>query len=471
MKRNLFQGLTLLAAVGVMGSAGGAAAPRGPQNATAAATAFVGVTVLPMSRSTPQLADYTVIVTGDRITRVGPRASTPVPDGARLIDGSGKYLMPGLADMHVHLEYTEDPAILAMFLANGVTTVRNMDGRPFIVEWKKRIASGALLGPAIHTAGPLLDGDPPLRPDNTVVRSASDARAAVLAQHAAGYDFIKVYTNLSTDAYRAVLSTARERGLKVAGHVPRTVAWDEALTGGQDTFEHLSDYDDVLEADDSPSKGRYTWFKRFLAMPLDAAKLAAVARRQSQSSTWTVPTLVQADREIARPAQVQTWLAGPEASLIPAEARAFWRQQVARSTGRMGDEDWAVIAKGSANRLAVVRALHKAGVHLLAGTDTPNPFVVPGFSLPEELTNLTRAGLTPLEALATSTREAAVFLGQSDEWGSVEAGKRSDLVLLDSNPLEDIANVRAISGVMVRGRWLPAADLKGALKTLAWTAK
>jgi imidazolonepropionase-like amidohydrolase len=394
-----------------------------------------------------------------------------VPEGARHIDGTGKYLMPGLADMHVHLEYTEDPAILGMFLANGVTTVRNMDGRPFIVEWKRRTADGSLPGPTIHTAGPLLDGDPPLRPDNTVVRSASEARAAVMAQHAAGYDFIKVYTNLSTDAYRAVLSTARERGLKVAGHVPRTVSWDEALTAGQDTFEHLSDYDDVLEADDSPSRGRYTWFKRFLAMPLDPAKMAGVAQRQSQSRTWTVPTLVQADREIARPAQVQTWLAATEASLIPAEARAFWQQQVARSTARMGEEDWAAVSQGSANRLAVVRALHKAGVHLLAGTDTPNPFVVPGFALPEELANLTRAGLTPLEALAASTREAAVFLGQSDEWGTVDSGKRADLVLLGADPLKDIANVRAISGVMVRGRWLAAADLKGALKTLAWTAK
>ncbi len=297
--------------------------------------------------------------------------------------------------MHVHLEYTEDPAILRMFLANGVTTVRNMDGRPFIVEWKKRIAGGALLGPAIHTAGPLLDGDPPLRPDNTVVRTAADARAAVLAQQAAGYDFIKVYTNLSADAYRAVLSTARERGLKVAGHVPRTITWDEALTGGQATFEHLSDYDDVLEADDSPSKGRYTWFKRFLGMPLDAVKIAAAAQRQSQASTWTVPTLVQADREIARPAQVQTWLASPEMSLIPAEARAFWQQQVARSTGRMGEDDWALMSRGKANRLEVVRALHKAGVHLLAGTDTPNPFVVPGFSLPDELVNFTKCRSHP----------------------------------------------------------------------------
>src|SRR5687768_2001845 len=168
MKQDIVRSLLVLAAVALMVSAGRAADPATLQDGSAA-TAFVGVTVLPMTRSAPQLADYTVIVTGDRITRVGPRASTPVPENARRVDGTGKYLMPGLSDMHVHLEYTEDPGILAMFLANGVTTVRNMDGRPFIVEWKKRIASGALLGPSIYTAGPLLDGDPPLRPDNTVV--------------------------------------------------------------------------------------------------------------------------------------------------------------------------------------------------------------------------------------------------------------------------------------------------------------
>ena len=434
----------------------------------AAAVAFVGVTVLPLSAGAERLADQTVIVEGDRISSIGPRAKARLPAGARSIDGRGKYLMPGLADMHVHLEYTEDPAILALFLANGVTTVRSMDGRPFIVEWKQRVARGDLTGPTIHTAGPLLDGDPPLLPDTTLVRTAAEGRAAVLAQQAAGYDFIKVYTNLSAQAYAEVLTTARERRLQVAGHVPRTVSWDDALAAGQASFEHLADYDDVIEADDSPWKGRFAWFKRFLGMPMDAAKVRAVAERQSRSSTWTVPTLIQAQREIARPEQVKTWLAAPEMAYIPAEARQYWQQQVQRSTARMGEDDWAMIARAEANRLVVVRALHEAGAHLLAGTDTPNGFVVPGFSLPQELANLTRAGLTPLQALAAATREAAKFLGQLDEWGTVEAGKRADLLLLDANPVDDIANVRALAGVMVRGRWHAAAELTGALKPLTW---
>ena len=174
------------------------------------ALAFVGVTVLEMTPdAVAERPDQTVVVQDGRIKAVGARGTIKAPPGAVEIDGAGKYLMPGLADMHVHLEHFEDPAILQLFLANGVTTVRNMDGRPYIVEWKRQIELGALMGPAIYTAGPLLDGDPPLRPDNTVVRNGAEARAAVLDQKAAGYDFIKVYTNLSAEAYRAILAAAQ----------------------------------------------------------------------------------------------------------------------------------------------------------------------------------------------------------------------------------------------------------------------
>lgn len=437
-----------------------------PATGPRASVAFIGVTVLPLTETDERLPDQTVVVIGDRIRVIGPQSATRIPTGAMRIDGAGKYLIPGLADMHVHLEYTEDPAILAMFLANGVTTVRNMDGRPYILEWKRRVSRGDLVGPTIYTAGPLLDGDPPLRPDNTIVRTPMDARAMVLTQQAAGYDFIKVYTNLSAEAYRAVLATARERGLLVAGHVPRTISLDETLSRGQATIEHLGDYDEVTEADDSPYKGRYLWFKRFLGMPVDPAKVGAIAKRQARSSTWTVPTLVQADREVARPDSVRTWMLAPEMSYVPAEARSFWQEQLQRTTAKMDEEDWTVVARGRVNRFALVRALHEAGVHLLAGTDTPNPFVIPGFSLPDELMNLTNAGLTPAAALAASTREAARHLGQLDEWGTVERGKRADLLLLDASPLENIANVRAVAGVMVRGRWLSQADLKTMLKPL-----
>jgi imidazolonepropionase-like amidohydrolase len=409
--------------------------------------------------SAPAVPDQTVVVQDGRIQAVGARTAIAVPPGVLEVDGTGKYLLPGLADMHVHLEYFEEPTVLQLFLANGVTAVRNMDGRPYILEWRDQIEKGALLGPAIYTAGPLLDGDPPLRPDNTVVRDGTEGRATVLAQQAAGYDFVKVYTNLSAAAYRGILATARELHMPVAGHVPRYVSLGESLASGQASIEHLGDYDEAIEADDSPYRGRYHWFKRFLGMPIDVAKARSIGQEQARRGVWTVPTLVQAGRELAPADVVQTWLTNPEAAYISPDGRAFWEEQLRRTAARMDDEDWRRVALGKSNRLSLVRALHEAGVPLLAGTDTPNPFVVPGFSLHEELKLFVDAGMSPLEALATATREAARFAGDLDVRGTVEAGKRADLLLLEGNPLDDVTNTRKLAGVVVRGTWLPREEL------------
>ena len=193
------------------------------------------------------LADQTVLVSGGSIIGVGHRDDVPVPETFTAIDGTGKYLMPGLADMHVHLEYFDDPGVLDLFLANGVTTVRNMDGRPYILEWRDRIARGEWRGPTIHTAGPILDGDPPLRDDNLAIGTADDAGRAVGDQASAGYDFLKVYTNLSAEGYAAVLEAAEARGLPVAGHVPRGVDVEEFLVSGIRSIEHVTELGDLVE--------------------------------------------------------------------------------------------------------------------------------------------------------------------------------------------------------------------------------
>jgi imidazolonepropionase-like amidohydrolase len=414
--------------------------------------AIVNTTVLPLTANGLVLANHTVVIAADRIAIVGPSASTNIPKGTRRIDGRGKFVIPGLADMHVHLEYFDEPGILGLFIANGVTTVRNMDGRPYLLDWRRRIAAGELEGPRIYTAGPLLDGSPPVRPDNTVVASASAARDAVAAQAAAGYDFIKVYSALSREAYDAIIAMANRNRLYVAGHVPRAVGLDATIASGLRSIEHLGDFAAAIQAGEAPG-----WSKPYLSMPVDTDRMAALGQRLAAARVWNVPTLLQPERELQRVEAISQRLASEEVGYIPADGRKQWESQARRVAARLDDDDWTLIAGGRAHRLMLVNAFHMAGVSILAGTDTPNPFVVPGFSLHDELELLVEGGLTPAQALAAATREAARFSEASD-WGTIAAGKSADLVVLEANPLQRISNTRRIAGVVVRGRWIGLDD-------------
>ena len=403
------------------------------------------------------LRDHTVLVSNGRITAVGPVGSVVVPDNADRVDGAARYLIPGLADMHVHLEHFDDPAVLQEFLKHGVTTVRNMDGRPYILEWRQRVIDGELPGPTIVTAGPLLDGSPPLRDDNTVVRDAAEAQAAVIAQDSAGYDFIKVYTNLSREAYQSVMRTAAERDLPVVGHVPRPLDIRQVMEAGQRAVEHLDGYDDLVEADNSPYRGRWHWSKLYLAMPADTAKITRAAALTAKGGMWNVPTLV-VKTKLASLSVMQEWLRELDLRPLPPKVRAFWDpanwdEEYRRQLETLGAEEMAVLDAGRANRGRLVKALSDAGAGILVGTDTPNPFVLPGPAVHEELRLFVEAGLAPHAALAAATREPARFLGRLEHSGTIEVGKVADLVLLDANPLEDIRNTERIVGVVVRGAY------------------
>ena len=429
--------------------------------------AFVDVTVLTMKEGDEMLVGQTVLISGDSLAAIGAADDVRVPTDATIVEGAGRFLMPGLADLHVHLEHSEDPRILDLFLANGVTTVRNMDGRPYILEWRDLIERGEMLGPRINTAGPILDGDPPARDDNLAIGSAGEAREAVRAQADAGYDFVKVYTNLSPDAFAAVVEEAAVQGIAVAGHVPRDVPVEDALASGMWSIEHVTELGDLVEAGDSPYRDGWHWSKLYLAMPVDTARYADAAARVARSGVGIASTMVQADRALAPRDTVDAWLRRPEMAYVGGEVLDFWERLATRSLDRMDAADWALVDDGRDNRIRLVRALHNAGVPLLIGTDTPNPFVLPGFSLHQELANYEAAGIERMRILELATREAARFLGVLQEAGTVEVGKRADLILVDGDPMESLAVLRRPVGVMSAGRWLNTKAIAEVLAEIA----
>jgi len=415
--------------------------------AGADSTAFVNVNVLPMTEETV-LRGRTVVVTDGRIAAIGDVETTIVPDDAQVVDGTDRFLMPGLAEMHGHVTGTgsqETERLFGLFLANGVTTVRGMLGRPSHLELRERLASGRTLGPRLVTSGPSLNGDSVDSPDH--------GERLVRDQHAAGYDFLKIHPGLTRAEFLAIAATARELGMPFAGHVPEDVGVSLALESGIATIDHLDGYMAMLiPADRDPTGGVGGFFGLWLAEIADKSRIPAVVAETLSAGTWNVPTesLFEHSANDVAPAALAE---RAEMKYVP---RATVRQWM-RAKQRLLDDrnfDRAVADRAIELRRELIYELHSAGAGLLLGSDSPQRFNVPGFALHRELGYLVASGLTPFEALRTGTVNPAVFFGAGDERGTVEIGKAADLVLLDENPLEDIANSARVHGTMVRGRWL-----------------
>jgi imidazolonepropionase-like amidohydrolase len=432
-------------------------------------SAFIGVTVIPMD-SPRVLTDQVVLVRATRIAEVGPRKSTPIPVAASRIDGRGLFLIPGLADMHVHL--MEGEAYSPLFLASGVTTVRNMAGGREMVELRERVEKGAVLGPTIYTAGPLVDGSPPVWPGSEIVSTPEQARSVVENQKTLGYDFVKVYDNLRPDAYDAVVRAAASVKMRVAGHVSPHVGLQRAIDAHQWSIEHLTGYFEWLQNDHSPFRQideneifhhpAHLVAKRLgLVDWLDMSRLPQIAAATAKAGTWNVATLV-AWHNMTPYAQLDAAWKRPNMQYAISMLREWWNADTGYTA-----EDFAAKQRGDVARNQIVKALHDAGARLLVGTDTPHPFVMPGFSVHEELANFVAAGLSPYEALKAATADAAEFMGVPGEFGTIEPGARADLVLLAANPLDDINNSKRILGVMLRGRWLPRDELQRQLDSMA----
>lgn len=457
--------------------------PRVPPLAGYAApliTAFTHVTVVPMDRE-GTMPDYTVIVRSGRIAAVGTASEITVPEGATRINGRGRYLMPGLADMHVHLT---TPSGLLLYLANGVTTVRNMAGRTAHLAWRDSVRAGAMLGPTIYTAGPIVDGPEPVWPGSARVDNAAEADSVVESQRGAGYDLIKVYNGLSLPAYQGVVRAARRNQMPVAGHIPRAVPLDTAIAAGQ-AIEHLwgmaarvLPHNPVVTVDLRALSGDELRAKQaelgrsLLAGTLaegdfiDPSRLDSMVGEVCEAGVWNTPTLVVFERPILAGAALAEARAAPEMAFVLPQVLNSWPSTVSRP-----DDLPAPVARFRRAELQIrqriVGALQRAGCGLLLGTDAPNPLIVPGFSVHRELQHLVDAGLTPFEAIVAATRAPAEFLGAKNEFGTVRLGLRADLLLLEANPLEDVRNVARRIGVMVRGQWFSETNLRERLDRLA----
>lgn len=416
-----------------------------PRKTQEPVVAFVDVNVVPMNRD-GVLQHQTVIVRGNRIAEMGPAARVRAPAGATTVSGTGKFLMPGFAEMHGHFpnpnagpELTEN--VMFLYVANGVTTVRGMQGQLPHLELKARIARGEILGPRLWVPGPALTGNAAPTPEV--------GRRLVEEQQAAGFDHLKIHEGLSRETYDTIVSTAKRVGLRFGGHVPDAVGVYHALESGQVSIDHLDNYVETVGGPDSA----------------DDSRIGRIVAATCAAHAWTVPTLALWETFMGSD-DPDLLAARPEVRYVPQAWRNNWMQQLSQL--RQGNPSSAQQREATlALRRRILKALQAAGCPIAFGTDSPQLYSVPGFSIHREMRSMAAAGLTPQQILLTATRNAARYFGAEQEFGAVTAGQRADLILLNGNPLTDLANVGRRAGVMVNGRWLPEAEIQARLERLA----
>jgi imidazolonepropionase-like amidohydrolase len=431
------------------------------------------------------LPDQDVVVQGDRILEVGDSAKVKIPAGARRVDGRGKFLIPGLWDMHTHVD---DPELLELnpkseekaqwlplFVVNGVTGIREMAGELKLLQgWRKEIEAGQRLGPRIWCGGPLVDGPKPMWPASIAVSNAEEGRKAVRDLKNQGADFIKAYSLLSKESFFAITDEAKKLGIPVCGHVPSSVTNLEACEAGLNSIEHLLQLDRELvdkeqvkemRAKVDPGLDRFARFRAFAEInekcysPNEAQKLFA---RYKQLGTWIDPTLIVAYENSTFDAKDPKMLA--RLPYVPAYVREWWSPEKNVHLKSQNED----LRKGqqTVHRIykRIVGDLKKAGIPLLVGSDMGgNPHCFAGWGVHDELEQLVSCGLTPMEALEAGTINPARYFRVEGRMGSVEVGKVADLVLLSADPTKSIGNTQKIAGVVSRGQWMDRKALDSLL--------
>jgi imidazolonepropionase-like amidohydrolase len=416
------------------------------------ALAFTHVTVIDATGS-PAQPDMTVVVKGDRIEALGKTGELAVPRNARVVDATGKFLIPGLWDMHVHPSLGK--SFLALFTANGVTGIRVMSDYPEsgYHTWRKEISAGQLIGPRMVISSPFVGSKPDDFPDGD---PEDEGRKIVRKVKAEGADFVKVYDFIPRDAYFAIADEAKKQGIPFAGHVPNSVRVAEASDAGQQSIEHISIvlwgcssqehlWMKVHEGQLRPEKHPWETYSE--------QKAARLFARFVKNSTWVCPTVLVCTNSAFR--SVEDLANDPGLEYVPLSTVEAWHSRLdarAAAVAAMATDDMADTVSFLQKQLDVIDAMRGAGVGLLAGTDTPLKFCLPGFGLHEELVLFVKAGLSPMEALRTATYNPAKFIGKLDSMGTIEQGKIADLVLLEADPLRDISNTQKIAAVVVGGK-------------------
>ncbi len=436
--------------------------------------AFTHVTVIDATGAAP-LPDMTVVVENQHIVTLGKSRLLRPPHGAHVIEARGKYLIPGLWDMHVHTVFGDwlpanEQVTLPLFVANGITGVRDMGGDLEVLKWwRTRIAAGRLLGPRMIIAGPMLDGPIPRFPSSAPVAGAADGRRTVDELQAQGVDFIKIQSLIPRDGYFAAAEEAKKLGITFVGHVPDAVRASEASNAGQKSIEHFTGvFEGCSPLEDELIKGPKTLGR--YATTYDPERARQVIALMARNQTWQVPTLVWERGQ---------WLIDdndlshdPLIKYAPAAWKdRTWPMFVKAILSDMDTDPLPVRQHFVQMELDMTLAMFQAGVPFMAGTDTAaGVHVFPGFSLHDELGLFVRAGLTPMQALQTATLNPARFMGRLNDLGTVEKGKLADLVLLDANPLDDIGNTRRIRAVVLAGRYFDRVALDRMLQGVATAA-
>ena len=451
-----------------------ARAHRQPDPVRSAPLVIEHVTVI-TGNGSPAIVDATLFVRDGRLVQVAASEKFVPPPNSQRVDGTGKFAIPGLWDMHVHLfnNFSADGSdnhayFFPLFVANGIVGVRDMWSDPDDIvvarRWNEETTSGRMIGPRVMVSSRVVDGDPPNGPNSLIVHDEGEARNAVRVLKASGAGFIKVYWFLSRDAYFAIADEAKVQSIEFSGHVPMVVRAAEAADAGQRTIEH----NDGILPGCSAKEAEWLTRDRNSAVPgsgalmlqaYDDARCEELGRRFVRNGTWLVPTAVNFND----PPDVE--LDSRRRYVLPDEMERWTSAMNSRKASRESPAPLAVLRRERTRQM--MQAMRRAGVRFMAGTDLSSrtvdgfrrPFHIPGVGLHDELALFVNSGFTPAEALQTATVNAAQYAGALQEFGTIEAGKRADIVLLDANPLEDIRNTRKIHAVIVGGRFFSRTEL------------